>query len=1061
VRVEAVRVGGFGMLADLEVSGLGAGTTVVCGPNESGKSTLHSFLVRTLFGHPATNDARKRHRHEPLRGGRHGGSLDVLDGDGGRWHVHRYTTGTPRFRVVAPDGSETTGRAALVDLVGRGMDEERFEQVFAIDLDALSGLGSLAGPALDELLLDAATVGAGNSLRAAIRALEERRRELWTPGAQVRPLNAELRSRRDAEGRLRAAREAAAGYQRACAEVARLDGELDRIRDAQTGVAGDARRRERLLAAWEPWGELRDAQVRLAAAGEVVVPDGLVDEIDDLRRRQLEATEAADQRRADAAELEAAVAATEVDDRLAAVAVEVAEHAGALPLQVDRRGRLERAEERARSTAAAADTAVRGLGEGWDEIRVRATVVGPTVLPTVTGALDELREARAELVRAETGVEVAGSVLAGARQRAAASAAAVGEAPAGDVTARRAAVTALGQLLPDLERRRDREHERQAAGAGRLEVGTNGGSAARWPLGLAAAATVALLALGGVALVTGVVALGSALLVVAALVGLVAVGVWRGARPTSTSLVSSGGATTAGHGDTAGGVGTTVPDLEAEVAAAADVLGLGLPVDRQRLAEADHRTAQLEEARRDHQRRAERAERDEDAVALAGMDLARAEEVRAERAAALEQAEAGWVVVRDRVGLDESVPPAAAPPLLLAVTEARRAIEAADLAARGRDALAAEVAAFDAVTDELCGRAGRQAAGSAGSDDVAGSADEALRRLEADRRADLATRAERDRSQRAAADARGDAEEHDLLRAQLETDLAAAYTRVGAASAAAFDEVVTRDGARRQAEDDVDTAERELRRHLGDDDTAAELREELATGRVTLWADDLDVLRERAARLAEERDELVSQRTTAAAELERLGTDEAVPTAALEVETHRQRCVELAGEWATTHLAAELLRATLQRFETAHQPAVLDRAGELLAEATAKRWAQVRRIDDELYVAADGDPVPVTALSRGATEQLYLCLRLALAEELNGSGPRLPLLIDDLVANTDPERAEGIARILAEVATDQQVIVFTCDPATADRVTAADPTAGVLTMQPAGEGATWARRPAR
>jgi uncharacterized protein YhaN len=208
-----------------------------------------------------------------------------------------------------------------------------------------------------------------------------------------------------------------------------------------------------------------------------------------------------------------------------------------------------------------------------------------------------------------------------------------------------------------------------------------------------------------------------------------------------------------------------------------------------------------------------------------------------------------------------------------------------------------------------------------------------------------------------------------------------------------------------------------------------------------------------------ERDRLVRAHATATTALRELGEDDAVPAAALTVETHRQRCAELAEAWTTAHLAADLLRTTLQRFETAHQPAVLDRAGALVAEATAGRWKEVRRIDDELYVADGGDPVPAAVLSRGATEQLYLCLRLALAEELNRSGPGLPLLIDDLLANSDPDRADGLARILADVATRQQVVVFTCDPATGDRVVAADPSAGVLSLQAGGTGATWARRP--
>ena len=66
MRITGLGVGGFGLLAELNLDNIGPGTTVVCGPNEAGKSTLHTFVVRTLFGHPRINDTRDRRRHEPL-----------------------------------------------------------------------------------------------------------------------------------------------------------------------------------------------------------------------------------------------------------------------------------------------------------------------------------------------------------------------------------------------------------------------------------------------------------------------------------------------------------------------------------------------------------------------------------------------------------------------------------------------------------------------------------------------------------------------------------------------------------------------------------------------------------------------------------------------------------------------------------------------------------------------------------------------------------------------------------------------------------------------------------
>ncbi|MEI7951793.1 MAG: hypothetical protein WCH37_03820, partial [Synechococcaceae cyanobacterium ELA182] len=70
------------------------------------------------------------------------------------------------------------------------------------------------------------------------------------------------------------------------------------------------------------------------------------------------------------------------------------------------------------------------------------------------------------------------------------------------------------------------------------------------------------------------------------------------------------------------------------------------------------------------------------------------------------------------------------------------------------------------------------------------------------------------------------------------------------------------------------------------------------------------------------------------------------------------------------------------------------------------------------------------ALSTGAREHFAAALRITMAEVLaeayDGS---LPVLFDDAFANSDPERQQGVHRMLQQAA-DQglQVILLSCDP---------------------------------
>ncbi|HEY2400582.1 MAG TPA: AAA family ATPase [Steroidobacteraceae bacterium] len=68
---------------------------------------------------------------------------------------------------------------------------------------------------------------------------------------------------------------------------------------------------------------------------------------------------------------------------------------------------------------------------------------------------------------------------------------------------------------------------------------------------------------------------------------------------------------------------------------------------------------------------------------------------------------------------------------------------------------------------------------------------------------------------------------------------------------------------------------------------------------------------------------------------------------------------------------------------------------------------------------------PFDELSGGAQEQLSLLTRIGLAEVLAAEGT-LPLILDDALINTDPERIRRIQRLLFRAADNLQIILFSC-----------------------------------
>ncbi|MGC8487096.1 MAG: ATP-binding protein, partial [Clostridia bacterium] len=152
----------------------------------------------------------------------------------------------------------------------------------------------------------------------------------------------------------------------------------------------------------------------------------------------------------------------------------------------------------------------------------------------------------------------------------------------------------------------------------------------------------------------------------------------------------------------------------------------------------------------------------------------------------------------------------------------------------------------------------------------------------------------------------------------------------------------------------------------------------------------------------------------------------------LRAEARRAEATRLYQRWASYTLAAEVLQKSREHFQRERQPDVLRRASELFSAFTSGRYVRVLASADQVRDLAaelnDGRQYPVEALSRGTQEQLYLALRLAWIESREQHSERMPLILDDILVNADPDREQVMARTLVRFARGRQVIYLTCHP---------------------------------
>ena len=140
-------------------------------------------------------------------------------------------------------------------------------------------------------------------------------------------------------------------------------------------------------------------------------------------------------------------------------------------------------------------------------------------------------------------------------------------------------------------------------------------------------------------------------------------------------------------------------------------------------------------------------------------------------------------------------------------------------------------------------------------------------------------------------------------------------------------------------------------------------------------------------------------------------------------------------ELSRVHELHETLTLTRQYLETAQTRAHRDIAPVLAATLrqwlpalTAGRYTDVTVNPTTLQVEVCGPSRrwhKADLLSYGTAEQVYLLLRIALADHLTRNHDTCPLILDDVTVHADATRTRAILDLLLKIAQDRQVIFFT------------------------------------
>ncbi len=145
-----------------------------------------------------------------------------------------------------------------------------------------------------------------------------------------------------------------------------------------------------------------------------------------------------------------------------------------------------------------------------------------------------------------------------------------------------------------------------------------------------------------------------------------------------------------------------------------------------------------------------------------------------------------------------------------------------------------------------------------------------------------------------------------------------------------------------------------------------------------------------------------------------------------QLEAVSQRLARLEQTYAALELAQQMVQEASAQLQRRFAPRIAHRAQELFGKLTDQRYDQLTLgADMRLSVSAQQEDVLRSSLWRsdGTVDQLYLALRLAVAEELT---PEVPLILDDALVRFDDTRLKAALQLLQEAAQHKQVLLFTC-----------------------------------
>jgi uncharacterized protein YhaN len=394
MRIERISIDGFGIWHDATFTPH-HDLTVLVGGNEAGKTTLLALVRAILFGF-------EPNRYPALSGGRRGGALDVVTGEGRRYRIERHGDRRGEGRLVIRDEAGDEKPPGVLGRLLHGVEAAVYRNIFAFRLEELTEFRGLTEGDIASRIYGAGLGTGGASALAIEERLRREAADVFKVGGQNPTINRLLKELDQVEQEL-ATLDIPAVYAETHRRLAAAEATRAELSDRLAELESERRRLERITSGWDAWIMYRSATDALAATPAVEeLPADAVERLSRLDADLRASSERVEDARRPRARLEQQLSETLPDRELLERRAEI--EAVLAARDVDRgrdnllatnREELGVANRRLRETLAE-------LGAGWDEDRLGRIDTSVAVRAELTGRFRDLLDgSRRQLELAE------------------------------------------------------------------------------------------------------------------------------------------------------------------------------------------------------------------------------------------------------------------------------------------------------------------------------------------------------------------------------------------------------------------------------------------------------------------------------------------------------------------------------------------------------------------------------------------------------------------------------------------------------------------------------------